>query len=78
MIQFFLKIVHKLVWEMRQCVENICGKVSKMIYSNEDLYIIYFEVGDGVRYYMRGCAIRGRVSRKQGRDCIERVGMYFE
>ena len=27
---------------------------------------------------MRGCAIRGRVSRKQGRDCIERVGMYFE
>jgi hypothetical protein len=25
---------------------------------------------------MRGCAIRGRVSRKQGRDCIERVGMY--
>jgi len=24
---------------------------------------------------MRGCALRGRVSRKQGRDCIERVGM---
>jgi hypothetical protein len=26
---------------------------------------------------MRGCAIRGRVSRKQGRDCIERIGMYL-
>ncbi|CAF5183565.1 unnamed protein product, partial [Rotaria sp. Silwood1] len=22
---------------------------------------------------MRGCAVRGRVSRKQGRDCIERL-----
>ncbi|CAF4311982.1 unnamed protein product, partial [Rotaria sp. Silwood2] len=32
--------------------------------------------GDGVRYYMRGCAVRGRVSRKQGRDCIERVGTW--
>ena len=31
-------------------------------------------VGDGIRYYMRGCAVRGRVSRKQGRDCIERLG----
>jgi hypothetical protein len=45
---------------------------------NEDEYIIRLSVGDGVRYYMRGCALRGRVSRKQGRDCIERVGMYFE
>ena len=35
-----------------------------------------FVVGDGTRYFMRGCAIRGRVSRKQGRDCIERLGMY--
>ena len=25
---------------------------------------------------MRGCALRGRVSRKQGRDCIERVGTW--
>ncbi|CAF2653350.1 unnamed protein product [Rotaria sp. Silwood2] len=25
---------------------------------------------------MRGCAVRGRVSRKQGRDCIERVGTW--
>ena len=32
------------------------------------------QVGDGTRYYMRGCALRGRVSRKQGRDCIERLG----
>jgi hypothetical protein len=30
MIQFFSKIVHNSVWEMRQCVENICGKVSKI------------------------------------------------
>lgn len=29
-----------------------------------------------MRYFMRGCAIRGRVSRKQGRDCIERVGTW--
>ncbi|CAF3217507.1 unnamed protein product [Rotaria sp. Silwood2] len=35
-----------------------------------------WEIGDGVRYYMRGCAVRGRVSRKQGRDCIERVGTW--
>jgi hypothetical protein len=27
---------------------------------------------------MRGCALRGRVSRKQGRGCIERVGMYLK
>jgi hypothetical protein len=27
---------------------------------------------------MRGCALRGRVSRKQGRGCIERVGEYLE
>ena len=25
---------------------------------------------------MRGCAVRGRVSRKQGRDCIERLGKH--
>ena len=33
-------------------------------------------VGDGTRYFMRGCALRGRVSRKQGRDCIERLGTW--
>ena len=27
---------------------------------------------------MRGCAVRGRVSRKQGRDCIERLGMFVQ
>jgi len=35
-----------------------------------------WEIGDGTRYYMRGCALRGRVSRKQGRDCIERLGTW--
>jgi len=29
MIQFIIKIVHKLVWEMQLCVENTCGKVRK-------------------------------------------------
>ena len=63
---------------MQQCVESICGKVSKERMLTE--FVIFtndiFKVGDGTRYYMRGCALRGRVSRKQGRDCIERVGMY--
>ena len=39
-----------------------------------NMFFFSLLVGDGTRYYMRGCALRGRVSRKQGRDCIERVG----
>ncbi|CAF1601076.1 unnamed protein product, partial [Didymodactylos carnosus] len=32
-----------------------------------------WEIGDGVTYFQRGCAVHGRVSRKQGRNCIERI-----
>ncbi len=28
-------------------------------------------------YFERGCAVHGEVSRREGRNCIERVGMLF-
>ena len=33
-------------------------------------------VGDGFTYFERGCAVHGEVSRREGRNCIERVGTF--
>lgn len=35
-----------------------------------------WEIGDGQTYFERGCAVHGEVSRREGRNCIERVGTY--
>lgn len=57
----------KYMWESKSS-KNERDRLNEMEFFPSRL------VGDGTRYYMRGCALRGRVSRKQGRDCIERVG----
>jgi hypothetical protein len=40
------------------------------------LFVFCFKVGDGRTYFERGCAIHGEVSRREGRNCIERVGNF--
>ncbi len=37
-----------------------------------------WQVGDGQTYFERGCAVHGEVSRREGRNCIERVGNNFK
>lgn len=62
----------KYMWESKDQFELAYSPITLS-------HVFYvFPVGDGVRYYMRGCAVRGRVSRKQGRDCIERLGMFVQ
>ena len=46
-----------------------------MEYENKYFFQI-FSVGDGYTYFERGCAVHGEVSRREGRNCIERVGTY--
>lgn len=45
---------------------------------NENYFelVLFFKVGDGQTYFERGCAVHGEVSRREGRNCIERVGTY--
>lgn len=35
-----------------------------------------WEIGDGRTYFERGCAVHGEVSRREGRNCITRVGTF--
>jgi hypothetical protein len=39
------------------------------------IFVLFLNlVGDGYTYFERGCAVHGEVSRREGRNCIERVG----
>lgn len=61
---------------MQLNVESINGRVREgriyQIFSFKNYKLNL--VGDGVTYFERGCAVHGEVSRREGRNCIERVG----
>lgn len=62
---------------MRQNAENTNGRVCSILLQNvTNLFNIDYlsQVGDGQTYFERGCAVHGEVSRREGRNCIERVG----
>jgi hypothetical protein len=64
---------------MLQSVENINGKVSCFKYEKvkcKNKCKLKYLVGDGQTYFERGCAVHGEVSRREGRNCVERVGTY--